>query len=513
VSSPPQVPDPSMADRLAELAERRSEALQMGGPEKIAGHHASGRLTVRERIERLVDPDSWFEIGLLAKPEHRIDKPVPGDGVVTGYATVDGRRVGLIGIDATVLAGTTAPVSMRKQGRVIEHAQRIGFPIVVLADADGGRIPDVMGWRFSGLPFDFRSFLQAPEGIVPVPRAVAVLGPSYGDAALHAASADFVVMTRQAALGLSGPSVVGAAVGEELTDDELGGADVASASGSAHLVVDTEDDAFSAIRTFLSYMPDRADLEPPRGEVVGPERPAEHLAQVVPLRRKQGYDMVEVLLSVVDGASLFPWRPDGGGSVVTALARLDGHPVGVVASQPAFMGGVLDPPALAKVHDFVDLCDSFGLALVFLHDVPGLMVGSKAERDGVLRWYEKVAARIAAADVPKVGVVIRKAYGGGHYAMGGGPTKPDFLFCWPTAELGFMAPEPGVATVHRRHLDSLDPERRRSETERLLGEWADESEPWEAAAHFYVDDVIAPVDTRDVLISALRFARADQADP
>lgn len=507
MSDGPTVPERSMDDRLAELVERRQEALRMGGQEKIDHHHASGRLTVRERIERLVDQGSWFEIGLLAKPEHRIDKPVPGDGVATGYATIDGRRVGLIGIDATILAGTTAPVSMRKQGRIIEHAQRVGFPIVVLADADGGRIPDVMGWRFSGLPFDFRSFLQPPAGVAAVPRAVAVLGPSYGDAALHAASADFVVMTQHAALGLSGPSVVRAAVGEELTDEDLGGVDVAAEAGSAHLVVATEDDAFGAIREFLSYMPDRAGLEPPWSAVVAPEKPIDLVGQLVPDRRRQGYDMVEVLLSVVDGGSLFPWRPDGGRSVVTALARLDGHPIGVIASQPAFMGGVLDPAALAKTYEFVDMCDSFGLALVFLHDVPGLMVGSEAERQGVLRWYERLAARIARAVVPKVSVVIRKAYGGGHYAMGGGPTKPDFIFCWPSAELGFMAPEPGVATVHRRHLDSLDDEQRRSETARLLGEWADESEPWEAAAHFYIDDIIAPADTREVLISAVRFAR------
>jgi acetyl-CoA carboxylase carboxyltransferase component len=500
-----------MPDRLIELEGRRSEALEMGGQKNIDRHHASGRLTVRERIDRLVDNDSWFEVGLLAKPEHRIDKPVPGDGVATGYATVDGRRVGIIGIDATTLAGTTAPVSMRKQGRIIEHAQRVGFPIVVLADADGGRIPDVMGWRFSGLPLDFRTFLQAPEGVAAVPRAVAVLGPSYGDAALHAASADFVVMIEQASLGLSGPSVVFAAVGEELTDRELGGPAVASEAGSAHLVVPTEDDAFAAIGAFLSFMPDHVGLEPPRSEVVAPDLPPDQIAEIVPTRRRQGYDMVDLLRSVVDGSSFFPWRPGGGRNVVTALARLDGHPIGVIASQPAFMSGALEPVALAKVYGFVDMCDTFGLPLVFFHDVPGLIVGSQAERDGVLNWYERVAARIARATVPKVGVVIRKAYGGGHYAMGGGPTKPDFLFCWPSAELGFMAPEPGVATVFRRHLDSLSEDERESETDRLLGEWADDSEPWEAAAHFYIDDVIAPSETRAVLTNAISFARRSRS--
>ncbi len=503
-----QVPERPMAERLAELAERRSEAVAMGGAERIERHHATGRLTVRERIEYLVDPGTWFEVGLLAKPERRIDKPVPGDGVATGYAELDGRRIGLIGIDATVLAGTTAPVSMRKQGRIIEHSQEKGFPVVVLADADGGRIPDVMGWRFSGLPFDFRSFLQAPVGVAPVPRAVAVLGPSYGDAALHAASGHFVVMTGSASLGLSGPSVVRAAVGEEVSDDELGGPAAAAEAGSAHMVVASEEAAFDAIRAFLSYMPDRAGGPLPIGRSLEPEVDPAGLEVLVPTRRRSGYDIWDVLRGVVDAGSLFPWRGEGARSVVTALARIEGVPIGVVANQPAHMGGVLDPAALEKAHDFVDLCDTFGLGLVFLHDVPGLMVGSEAERDGVLRWYERLAARIARATVAKVGVVIRKAYGGGHYAMGGRPTRPDFLFCWPTAELGFMAPEPGVATVHRRRLDALEGEERTAEANRLMAEWADDSEPWEAAAHFFVDDVIAPAETRETVAAALRFARA-----
>jgi acetyl-CoA carboxylase carboxyltransferase component len=244
---------PTMSDHIAQSRRRHAEALQMGGPQAVDKHRASGRLPVRERIALLTDQGSWFETGALAQPERRTGKKVPGDGVVTGFGRIDGRTVGLIGIDATVLAGTTAPVSMRKQGRLIEQAQRFGYPLVLLCDADGGRIPDVMGWRFSGLPLDFQTFLKPPPGEPPVPRAAAVLGPAYGDSALHASTAHFVVMVAAAAIALSGPSVVEAAIGEQLTDAELGGPEGAQAAGNAHEAVAmlyATRDAAEGIRAF-----------------------------------------------------------------------------------------------------------------------------------------------------------------------------------------------------------------------------------------------------------------------
>ena len=501
---------PEMADQIEVLRARKKEARAMGGPDRIERHRASGRLTVRDRIDAIVDPGTWFEIGLLGLPEHRIERPVPGDGVVTGFARLDGGEVALIGIDASVLAGTTAPTSMRKQGQVIDTAVRKGFPIVVLADADGGRIPDVMGWRFSGLPFDFRSFLQAPDGIPPVPRATAILGPSYGDAALHAASSHFVVMTATASVALSGPSVIRAAIGEDIDDQELGGPPAALAAGNVHVVVEKEEHAFSAIRLFLSYLPPNAAVPAPAIQTAEPEIDPGELDHLVPTRRRSGYDVESVLDAIFDAGSVFVLRREGAPSVLTALGRLAGQPVGIVASQPMHLGGVLDPAALAKEHDFVDLCDTFNLPLLFFNDVPGLMIGSDAEKHGVLRLYEKVAARIARATVPKIGVILRKAYGGGHYAMGGRPTIPDFLFAWPIAELGFMAPEPGIRTVYRRKLEQVEQEEGSEAREALFAgmvrEWQDESEPWEAAAHLFVDDVIEPAETRDVLVRALDIA-------
>jgi acetyl-CoA carboxylase carboxyltransferase component len=484
--------------------------MQMGGPDGVAKHHASGRLTVRERIERLIDPDSWLETGLLAKPELRREKPIPGDAVVTGYARLNGRDIAVIGIDSSVMAGTTAPTSMRKQSRLIETAQRVGLPIVLLCDADGGRIPDVMGWRFSGLPLDFQTFLAPLPGQAKVPRAAAILGPSYGDSALHASTAHFVVMVRSGSVALSGPSVVNRAIGEDVSDDTLGGPAMAEASGNVHLVVETERDAIDTIGAFLAYMPSTEREPAPVGMPRSPMLPADSVGDLVPHNARRGYDMRDVIASIVDAASILPWADGWGPSLLTCLARLDGKPVGVIANQPLVGAGALDPSALSKERAFVDLCDTFNLPLLFLQDVPGLLIGTEAERNGILHCYEALVSRIAKAQVPKVAVVVRKAYGGGHFAMGGRPTHPDFLYAWPGAEMSFMAPETGVATIHRRRLDQAMAEGGQSSYDELLAsleqEWVDESAPWESAAHFHLDDVIEPGETRRVVQRSFEIA-------
>ncbi len=509
-----------MSQRIADLRRRQARALEMGGAEAIERHRQSGRLPVRERVALLVDEESWFEIGALGLPELRTEKHIPGDAVVTGFARLDGRHVGVIGIDSTVVAGTTAPISMRKQGRLIEAAQKNGFPIVLLCDADGGRIPDVMGWRFSHLPLDFKTFLAPTDGGPVVPRAAAVLGPSYGDSALHASTAHFVVMLNSASIALVGPSVIEPATGERLTDEELGGPVRALAVGNAHMAVDNEVEAMDAIAAFLSFLPSNsalpAPVAPPRPPATDPAR----LAEIVPLGAKAGYDMYRVIDAIADAASIFPWADDYGGSLITCLARIEGNPIGIVASQPIIRAGALDADALNKEREFVDLCDSFNLPLVFLHDVPGLMVGTAAEKSGILKAYERLALRIATATVPKVGVVIRKAYGGGHFAMGGRPTHPDFLFAWPSAELGFMAPDTGVRTVYRRRIDKVRAEQGEAAAtalaDELRREWETESEPWEAAAHLSIDDVIEPAATRHKIALAIDYAwgvRAQRVAP
>lgn len=506
--------DPTMAERLAELERRREIALAMGGPERVERHKASGRQTVRERVAMLLDEGSFREIGMLADAERRLDRVVPGDGVITGWGRLDGRKVCLIAIDATILAGTTAPVSMRKQGRMARFAAEKGLPLLLLMDADGGRIPDVMGWRFSGLPFDFSTFLQTPEGYPAIPRLAAMLGPGYGDSSLHAGTAHIVVMTESASLALVGPSVVEGALGQQVTDEELGGAVHAQEVGTAHLALPDEQQVIDAIAAYLSYLPTNASQPAPVAPPVPPRLDAETLLTVVPSNPKQAYDMEELLDAIVDADTLLPWRPAAGKAVLAAFARVEGRPIGVIASQPRFNAGALDAKALEKAHGFVELCDTFNLPLVYLQDVPGLMVGVEAERSGIVQWYERLVARMSRTTVPNIAIVIRKAFGGGHYALGGRPTKPDLLVCWPTAQLGFMAPETGVATVNRRRLEAAEaeggPEARARLTAELTAHWLDESAPWESAAHFFVDDIIDPRETRQVIIDGIHFGWGDR---
>jgi acetyl-CoA carboxylase carboxyltransferase component len=465
----------------------------------------------------MFDRGSWYELGMLAEPEVRRDGVVTtGDGVITGLARLNGRKVCVIAVETTVLTGTTAPVNMRKQGRIAEWAGRKGLPLVCLSDNDGGRLPDLLGWRFSGVPFDFATFLQSPPGCPAVPRVSAVVGPSFGDAALHAAMGNFVVMVKSAAVALSGPPVIRAAIGEDISAEELGGPDVAAEhSGSVHMVVDDEDAAFAAVKRFLSYMPDSARLPAPVSEAADPERDPEGLLKLVPTERRRGYDMRRVLASIFDAGSIMQWSERFGRSVITALARLEGQPVGVVASQPMQRAGVMDVPALKKEAAFADMCDTFNLPLVFLQDVPGLMIGSDAERAGILAGYEMVVGRLARATVPKVAVVVRKAYGGGHIALGGRPVHPDLLLAWPTADMGFMAPDTGVRTVHRRRLDRvLETDGQVAHDELVAAlerEWAAEERPWEAAANITLDDVIDPRRTREAVAAGIDYAWGSRA--
>jgi acetyl-CoA carboxylase carboxyltransferase component len=496
---------------VQDLEERRARALAMGGPERVKRHHESGRLTARERIEKLVDEGSWCELGLLAEPELRRPELAAADAVVTGFARINGRGVAIIAVDATVLAGTTSPINMRKQNRVAEWAGSRGLPLICLADNDGGRLPDILGWRFSRVSFDFSTFLQSPPGCPVIPRITAVLGASFGDSSLHSAMGHFVVMKRDTAIALSGPPVIKGAIGEDVTAEELGGPAVAAeTNGSAHMIVDTEEEAIEALRRFLSYVPDSAALPAPVAPPAEPARDPEDLLKLVPLEPRRGYDMRKVLEAIVDADSLLYWGERYGRSLICALARVDGNPVGVLASQPMQRAGVMDVPALTKEAAFADLCDTFNLPMVFLQDVPGLMIGTDAEKGGILRGYERVVVRLASATVPKIATIVRKAYGGGHIALGGRPVKPDLLLAWPTAEMGFMAPETGVRTVYRRRLDALLEEEGKDAHDALVSEleaeWAAESEPWEAARNVILDDVIDPRRTREMIKAGIEFA-------
>jgi len=419
--------------------------------------------------------------------------------------------VAVIAIDPTVLAGTTAPVNMRKQNRIARWAGRRGIPLICLSDNDGGRIPDVMGWRFSGLPFDFNTFSQSPPGCPEIPRLIAVLGPAFGDSALQASMGNYVVMTASSSMALVGPPVVAASIGEKVSAEELGGPKMSTAqSGYAHDVADDEPAAIEALKRALSYFPDSGSLPAPTAAPAEPARAAEQLLTRVPTDARRGYDMRKVLESIFDSGSLLPWKERFGSSLLCSLARLKGDVVGVIASQPMQRAGVLDVAAMRKEVDFVRLCDSFNFPLVFLQDVPGLMVGLEAERGGILHAYEETVGTLSRARVPKITVVVRKAYGGGHFALGGRPTHPDLVLAWPTAELGFMAPATGVQVVYKRSLEATlaneGADAHAALIEQLSEDWARESEPWEAAKHLYLDDVIDPRETREKVARGINLA-------
>jgi acetyl-CoA carboxylase carboxyltransferase component len=500
---------PSMRELVADLQLRRRTALEMGGPERVERVRRSGRLTARERIDLLADPGSFREIGLLAEAElEREGMRGAADGCITGWAKVRGRVVGVIAMDPTVLSATTAYVNARKQMRLTHAVGKAGVPLITLADEDGGRMPDITGWRFGGLPLHFAEFLSTPPGFPMVPRLCAALGPCYGDSSLHAAAAHFTVMTEKASIALSGPSVLEKAIGEATDHQQLGGPSVAAGEpGYACMVVETEEDAIEALKAALGYFPDSAARRPPSLPAAEPAVHPDRLLDVVPTDPNQLYDIRQVIAAIVDRDTYFQWRDGQGGSLLTAFARIGGEVVGIVASQVMDRGGILDVTALNKMHAFYKVCETFNIPLVLLHDVPGVMVGSHQEQRGLLRALLETGEFLAKAEVPKISVIIRKSYGGGYFLMGGNPTLPDRLVAWPGAELGFMAADTAVRHVFQRRLRAAHEaggvEAEEQLVDELVASWAFSSEPWEAASHFLLDDVIDPRETRDVIIGAL----------
>jgi acetyl-CoA carboxylase carboxyltransferase component len=499
------------AEGGAELERRRALAHAMGGTERVAARHAAGRLTARERVERLLDAGSFVELGMLAHSDRlEVGERAAADAVVTGVGTIDGRKVGVIANDATVLAGTTGKVGARKQGQIMSLAARKGYPLVMLGDANGGRLPDLLGSDFgaSAGTDEGEHFLGLRVMRHRIPRVTAILGNAYGDPAFWAGSSDFVVMAEGCSIALSGPSLVGSSTGAATTHDELGGPEMTvRTTGLVSLLQPTEDDALRAIRTFLGYLPSNASRGAPIAAPVQPAVPGGQLHHIVPDRGRRGYDVRRVVDAVVDGGSFLEIHPEFARSIVVGLARVEGQPVGVIANQPKFRGGVLDASAVTKAHRLVDLCSGFGLPLVFLQDLPGVMIGVEAERLGVAQKLMGLFTAIARSPVPKVTVILRKAFGFGYIALGGPSMGTDYVVAWPNAEIGFMSADNAVQVVHHKRLAQT----RAQEGEEAAGRLAAELEiemhsafaPWQAASKSFIHDVIQPQDTRRAVIDGL----------
>lgn len=505
----------SMKDLADDLAARRARARAMGGSEAIARQHGAGKLTVRERLDLLFDAGSFTELGVLAThagvAAELAGRHTPADGVVTGFGRIDGRLAAVIAYDFTVMAGSMGRTAELKCNRAREIALAKRMPMIWLIDSAGARIQEAIGSRnFAGTGLLFREQVVM-SGVVP--QVAAMMGPGAAGTAYIPALADFVPMVRGTShMALGGPPLVKAVVGEEITAEELGGSRVhCEVSGVADLEVEDDRACLAVVRDYLSYFPSSNAEPPPRGPADDPaDRREEALLEIVPDNPRRAYDVRRVIGSVVDHARFLELKPGWARNIVVGLARLAGRPVGVVASQPLVLGGALDNDAADKAARFIMLCDAFGLPLVFLQDVPGFLVGSKVERAGIIRHGAKMLYAVSEATVPKLTVVLRKAYGAGYFVMCGRAYEPDLIVAWPTAEISVMGPEGGSNIIFRREIAAApDPEaeraRRVAEMRRLI-------EPYAAAGAALIDDVIDPRETRPTLIRALEMAAAKRVE-
>jgi acetyl-CoA carboxylase carboxyltransferase component len=491
-----------------DLHERRERARLGGGEEKIAVQHGKGALTARERIALLVEPGSFTELGIHAQPHFSqaamAGREAAADGVITGHGTVDGRPVAVAAYDFTVMAGSMGMTGELKVARLRELALTHRMPMVWLLDSAGARIQEAVGSLFAGSGDLFREEVVA-SGVVP--QVAALLGPCAAGTAYIPGLADFVPMVKgRGSMALAGPHLVRAAVGEDVTQEELGGSRVHTRrSGVGDLEVADDEECIARIREYLSFFPSHNEQPPPLREATDPpDRMDEELLDVLPESNRKPYDMYDVIRRIVDDGHWLDLKPMWGRTVITCLARMGGRPVGIVANQPRQLGGILDNDSADKAARFVNLCNAFGLPLVFLVDVPGFMVGTKVEAAGIIRHGAKMLHAVANATVPKVTVVIRKAYGAGYYVMNGRAYEPDLLVAWPSAEISVMGAEGAVEIVFRRQVEEAeDPAAKKRE---LIDGYRQVIDVYRAAANAMVDDVIDPRETRPTVIRALTMA-------
>jgi acetyl-CoA carboxylase carboxyltransferase component len=498
---------------LGRVADKRAEGLDAARPRMVEKAHAAGRPTARERLALLVDPGTFLEWGALAEPTHDTDENKdlygPGDAVVTGTAEVDGRPVSIVNLDATILGGSMSVTGGSKTDRALEWSLNHGQPYVLFAEGGGHRIQDGLnskhfahggGTRAMGTQFALHGALSGW-----VPTAAAVTGVGFAGPTNFAMLCDFTVMVRGGStIGMTGPALVKAGIGEIVDAEDLGGAGMqADRNGAADLAVDSVQEAVEAIRLYLSYFPSNASLTPPVAPNDDPvDRLTPELRDLVPVDLAAPYDMLQVIDAVADLGSVFELKPTHAGNLITALGRVGGRPVGFIANQPAVRGGVLDSAAADKGARFISLCDAFGIALVYLVDIPGFLIGTEAEESNLVKHAVRLLYELGQATVPRFSVVLRKGYGLGYYAMAGGRSfKADLAVSWPQAELAAMSIDGAVDVAYRRrYVDAEDPVKARQD---LIDNFRTRTGALRGAEGFGIDDVIDPADTRRLLARAL----------
>jgi acetyl-CoA carboxylase carboxyltransferase component len=502
--SPPDTHE-STQGKLARLRELRDEALHAGSEKAVEKHHAAGKLLARERIVRLLDPDSFVELDRYVR--HResnfgmLERRPYGDAVVTGHGTIFGRKVFVFSQDFTVFGGSLSEVFAEKICKVMDLAAKFGCPVIGINDSGGARIQEGVV-SLAGYAEIFWRNVQC-SGVIP--QLSLIMGPSAGGAVYSPAITDFVLMVEGTSyMFITGPDVVKTVTGEEVSFEELGGAVThASRSGVAHFISPDEEAALDDARYLLSFLPQN-NLDPP--PYTPPSDPVDRedpeLESIVPDDPARPYDIKHVIERVVDGGEFLEVHERWAENIVVGFARLGGHSVGVVGNQPRALAGVLDIDSSVKAARFVRFCDAFNIPLVTFVDVPGFLPGTAQEWGGIIRHGAKLLYAYAEATVPKLAVITRKAYGGAYDVMSSKHIRADFNFAWPTAEVAVMGPEGAVNIVFRRELaEAEDPEARREE---LIADYRERfANPYAAAERGYVDEVIEPRRTRPVLIDAL----------
>ena len=497
----------SIDPKIQKLREMREKAKQGGGPERIARQHAKGKLTARERIDKLLDPGSFRELDMFVT--HRaigfgIEKrKYLSDSVVTGWGTIDGRLVYVFSQDFTVFGGSLSEVHAEKICKIMDMAMKNGAPVIGLNDSGGARIQEGVV-SLAGYAYIFLRNVLA-SGVIP--QISAIMGPCAGGAVYSPAMTDFIIMVKDTShMFITGPDVIKAVTHEEVTFEELGGAMTHNTkSGVAHFAAEDEEDCFYLIRRLLSYIPQNNMDDPPFVPTDDPEdRMDEALDTIVPDSPTKPYDMKEVIRRVVDDGEFLEVHEHWAQNIIVGFARMGGFSVGIVANQPAVLAGVLDINSSVKAARFVRFCDCFNIPIITFEDVPGFLPGVAQEHGGIIRSGAKLLYAYCEATVPRITIITRKAYGGAYDVMNSKHIRGDISYAWPSAEIAVMGPEGAVNIIFRKELaQAEDPDALRAQ---LVKEYREQfANPYVAAARGYIDDVIEPHETRPRIIEALRM--------
>ena len=490
-------------DKIQELKDKKAKDRLGGGEARIEKQHKAGKLSARERIDKLTDPDSFLESNLFAR--HRATlfgmdkKDLPADGVVTGSATVGGRLVHLASQDFTVAGGAVGEVHGNKIVQMQEMSLKTGSPFVFINDSGGARIQE----GIDSLSAYARIFYHNTELSGVVPQISLICGPCAGGAAYSPALTDFIIQTRKAHMFITGPAVIKQVTGEDVTPDQLGGADAQmSKAGNVHFIANDDADAIEIAQKLLTYLPNNNIEDPPFFDPSGSLDYDDALNTMVPADPKKAYNVKDVIARLVDDGDFLEVKEHFATTAVVGFARIDGRSVGIVANQPNVMAGVLDYDSSDKIAEFVRFCNAFNIPLITLVDVPGFMPGVAQEYGGIIRHGAKVLFAYSAATVPKITVVLRKAYGGAYIAMCGKDLGADRVAAWPTAEIAVMGAEGAVAIVFRKEIEEAeDKEAKRQE---LIDTYRNTfATPYVAGARSLVDNIIEPGETRRYLANSL----------